>query len=139
MIIPVLSRLATPIYNLFRIAVGLLFLCHGGQKLFGWFGGPKAELASQMGLAGVIEFFGGLFIAIGLLTQIAALICALEMAVAYLKVHAAQAPLPIQNHGELALLYMFAFLYIMAHGGGLWSVDAYLGPTEPAIGRGRDV
>ena len=122
MTIRILSRLATPMYNLMRVAFGLLFLCHGAQKLFGLFGGQRVELAGLMGLAGVIEFFGGLLVAIGLLTPVAALICALEMGAAYLKVHAAQAPLPIQNQGELALLYMFAFLYIMAHGGGLWSV-----------------
>ncbi|MFB3902998.1 MAG: DoxX family protein [Acidobacteriota bacterium] len=127
MTINILSRLATPMYNVMRIALGLLFACHGAQKLFGWFGGQKATLASLMGMAGVIEFFGGLLIAVGLVTQIAAFICAGEMAVAYFMAHAANALLPIQNQGELALLYMFAFLYIMAHGGGLWSIDAYIG------------
>ena len=122
----ILSRLATPMYNLMRIAFGLLFLCHGAQKLFGLFGGQRVELVGLMGVGGVIEFFGGLLIAIGLLTHLAAFICAGEMAVAYLMFHAAKAPLPIQNQGELALLYMFGFLYIMAHGGGLWSVDAYI-------------
>lgn len=126
MTLKTLSRLATPMYNLMRVAFGLLFWFHGAQKLFGWFGGQKVELISQMGLAGLIEFIGGLMIAIGLLTRLTALICALEMAAAYLIAHAAQAPWPIQNRGELALLYMFAFLYIMTHGGGLWSVDAYL-------------
>ncbi len=126
MTVRILSRLATPMYTLMRIAFGLLFCCHGAQKLFGWFGGQKVALASLMGVGGVIEFVGGLLIAIGLLTQIAAFICAGEMAGAYLMFHAANALLPIQNQGEPALLYMFAFLYIMAHGGGLWSVDAYI-------------
>jgi putative oxidoreductase len=126
MTLRILGRLATPMYNLMRIAFGLLFLCHGAQKLFGWFGGQRVELAGLMGVGGVIEFFGGLLIAIGLVTRVAGFICAGEMAVAYLKFHAPNAPLPIQNQGELALLYMFAFLYIMAHGGGLWSVDAYI-------------
>lgn len=130
-----LGRLATPMYNLMRVAFGLLFWFHGAQKLFGWFGGKQAELASLMGLAGIIEFFGGLLIAIGLLTRVAALICALQMAVAYLYAHAGQAPLPIQNRGELALLYMFAFLYIMTHGGGLWSVDAYIEAPDNRVSR----
>ncbi len=48
--------------------------------------------------------------------------------------HAAKAPLPIQNQGELALLYMFGFLYIMAHGGGLWSVDTYIQAPDTSAG-----
>jgi len=130
MTIRILSRLATPIYNLMRFAFGILFWFHGAQKLFGWFGGQKVELASLMGLGGVIEFVGGLLIATGLLTQIAAFICAGQMAVAYLMFHADKALFPIQNQGELALLYMFGFLYIMAHGAGLWSLDAYIGPPD---------
>ncbi|HXK61273.1 MAG TPA: DoxX family protein [Acidobacteriota bacterium] len=121
-----LSQLATPLYTLMRFAFGLLFWFHGAQKLFGWFGGQKVELASQMGLAGIIEFVGGLAIALGLFTRIVALICALEMAAAYLIAHAGQAPFPIQNGGELALLYLFAFLYFMAHGAGRWSTDVYI-------------
>jgi len=119
-------------YNLMRVAFGLLFWFHGAQKLFGWFGGQKVELVSLMGVGGLIEFVGGLLIAIGLMTQIAAFICAGQMAVAYLMFHAAQATFPIQNHGELALLYLFGFLYIMAHGGGLWSVDAYIQAPDVA-------
>ncbi len=135
MTLRILGRLATPLYNLMRVAFGLLFLCHGAQKLFGAFGGQRVELVGKMGLAGVIEFTGGLLIAIGLLTRIAALMCVLEMAFAYLTVHAPKATLPIQNQGELALLYMFAFLYIMAHGGGLWSVDTYIeAPSHTANG-----
>ena len=57
------------IYTLLRIASGLLFAAHGAQKLFGALGGRPAELVSQMGLAGVIEFIGGLMIALGLFTD----------------------------------------------------------------------
>jgi len=120
-------------YNLMRFAFGLLFLCHGAQKLFGWFGGQRVELAGLMGVGGVIEFVGGFLIAIGLFTRPAAFICAGQMAVAYLMFHAAKAPLPIQNQGELALLYLFAFLYIMTHGGGLWSVDAYIEAPDTGV------
>ncbi len=107
MTLEILSRLATPMYNLMRLAFGLLFLCHGAQKLFGVFGGQRVELAGLMGVGGVIEFVGGSLIAIGLLTRLAAFICAGEMAAAYLMFHAPKAALPIQNQGELALLYMF--------------------------------
>ena len=120
------TSLRTPAYTITRFALGMLFWCHGAQKLLGLFGGTRQPMASQMGVAGIIEFFGGLAIAFGFLTSYAALLCVLEMAVAYLKVHAFKTVLPIHNGGELALLYLFAFLFIMAEGGGLWSIDAYL-------------
>ena len=120
------TSLRTPAYTIMRFAFGMLFWFHGAQKLFGLFGGTQQPIASLMGLAGIIEFFGGLAIAFGFLTSYAALLCAGQMAVAYIKAHALQAVWPIQNGGELALLYMFAFLFIMTEGGGLWSIDAYL-------------
>jgi putative oxidoreductase len=81
--------------------------------------------APLMVAAGVIELVGGLLIAIGLLTGWAAFICSGEMAVAYFKAHADPVlSWPIMNKGELAVLYCFLFLYIAAHGAGIWSVDA---------------
>ncbi len=77
--------------------------------------------------AGVIELAGGLMIAFGLLTTIAAFLCCGEMAVAYWTVHAKMPPSavsPWENKGELAVLYCFVFLYIAAHGGGRYSIDA---------------
>ncbi|RPI24895.1 MAG: DoxX family protein [Acidobacteria bacterium] len=135
MMLTLFGQLAAPLYALMRIAFGILFWCHGAQKLFGLFGGERVELASRLGVAGVIEFFGGLAIALGLFTPVAGLFCTLLMAAAYLTVHAKQAVLPIQNGGEPALLYMFAFLYIMAHGGGRWSLDAYIQGTSIARNR----
>jgi putative oxidoreductase len=123
---PFFARLRTPLYTLMRVAFGILFSLHGAQKLFGAFGGQRVELASQMGLAGIIEFFGGLAIALGLLTNIVAAICALEMAAAYLIAHAPQGMNPLLNGGELALLYMFAFFFIMAEGSGRFGLDPYL-------------
>ncbi len=76
---------------------------------------------------GVIEFFGGLMIAIGLLTSYAAFIASGEMAVAYFMAHFPRHPLPIINQGELAVLFCFVFLYIAAQGSGVWSVDALIG------------
>jgi putative oxidoreductase len=103
--------------NLFRIVVGVLFWQHGAQKLFGWFGGFRepgqtAELMSLMGLAGILEFFGGLLIAVGLFTRPVAFILAGEMAIAYFKAHFPQGPL--------------AFLYLAARGGGRFSLDGVL-------------
>jgi putative oxidoreductase len=105
-----------------RIVVGLLFACHGAQKLFGFFGGVGEQpgttvpLISLMGLAGVIELVGGLLIAIGLLTRLAAFIASGLMAAAYVMGHAPRGPWPIENDGELAVVYCFVFLYIAAKG-----------------------
>jgi putative oxidoreductase len=124
----VLGRFEPQAYALMRIVAGLLFAQHGAQKLFGVLGREAAPLVSLMGLAGVIEFFGGLLIAIGLFASPVAFIASGEMAVAYFRAHhSADALFPIQNQGELAVLYCFVFLYMAARGSGLFSVDAARG------------
>ncbi|MGH7483470.1 MAG: DoxX family protein, partial [Longimicrobiales bacterium] len=103
--------------NVLRIFTGLLFMQHGAQKLFGWLEGQQAgELLMQV--AGVLEFFGGLLIVLGLLTRPLALLLAAEMVIAYFMVHLPQGFWPIQNQGELALLYLFIYLYLSARGAG---------------------
>lgn len=101
----------------------LLFACHGAQKLFGVLGGQHVELASKLGLAGIIEFVGGLIVAIGFLTGTAAFIASGEMAYAFFTQHYPHGPVPIQNGGEPAVLYCFIFLYIASRGVGIWGVD----------------
>lgn len=112
----VLGRLTPYLYGLLRIVAGVLFAFHGAQKLFGMFGGRQVALVSQFGLAGGIELVCGLLIAIGLLTSLAAFLASGEMAAAYFIAHYPQGPIPIQNGGELALLYCFLFLYIASRG-----------------------
>lgn len=124
-----LSKWVEPIYALLRVVAGLLFACHGAQKLFGAFGGQVAG-EPLMILAGVIELGGGLLIALGLLTPIAAFLASGQMAVAYFKVHAPQGAWPIENGGELAVLYCFLFLYVAARGGGPYSVDGRFGKRK---------
>ncbi len=119
-----LGRYSPYIYALLRIVAGFLFSLHGVQKLFGALGGQTVELASQMGLAGIIELVGGVLIAIGLFTSPVAFIASGEMAAAYFLAHAPRGLWPIQNGGELAVLYCFVFLYFAAVGSGKWSVDA---------------
>ena len=119
----VLGRFSPQLYALMRIVVGLLFACHGAQKLFGLFGGPHMPLASQLGLAGVIEFVGGLLITIGFLTGTVAFVASGEMAYAYFTQHSPHGLVPIQNGGELAVLYCFVFLYIASRGAGIWGLD----------------
>jgi len=119
----VLGRFAPQLYALMRITTGLLFACHGAQKLFGVLGGQQVVFASLFGAAGVIEFVGGILIAIGFLTGTVAFIASGEMAYAYFTAHMPKGGAPIQNGGELAALYCFVFLYIAARGAGIWGVD----------------
>ena len=117
--------------NLLRIGAGLTFMQHGAQKLFGLLGGVDGQgatppLMSQFGLAGVLEFFGGLLIVLGLLTRPVAFLLAGQMVVAYFQAHAPQGGLPIQNGGELALLYALVWAYFFAHGAGPLSIDGRL-------------
>ncbi len=119
----VLGRFAPHLYALLRVVAGVLFACHGAQKLLGVFGGKQVPLMTQAGLAGVIELGGGIMIAIGLFASLAAFIASGEMAVAYFQAHVPRGLLPIQNQGELAALYCFLFLYIAARGNGMCSVQ----------------
>ena len=123
---PFLARFVEPIYAIFRIVFGLLFACHGAQKILGLLGGPKMD-APLMIAAGWIELLAGLLILLGLFAGIAAFIASGEMAVAYFMAHASGGFWPIVNHGEAAVLYCFAFLYIAARGSGIWSIDALRG------------
>ncbi|HEX2080769.1 MAG TPA: DoxX family protein [Longimicrobium sp.] len=124
-----LARLGPITHAILRIGTGLLFMTHGAQKLFGWFGGfggqpgATAELMTQMGLAGVLEFFGGLLIVLGLLTRPVALVLFLEMLVAYFQAHAPQGGVPFQNNGEPAVLFALIFLFLAGNGAGPLSVD----------------
>jgi putative oxidoreductase len=98
---------------------------HGGQKLFGFPAPSQAVHAmfSLIGVAGILEFFGGLLLLIGLFTRPVAFLLSGEMAVAYFMVHAPQGFWPLLNRGELAVMYCFVFLYLFVAGGGSWSAD----------------
>jgi len=113
-------------YAVLRIVAGAMFAFHGAQKLFGVLGAPQPPLVSQMGLGGIVEFFGGLAIALGVGTRWAAFFCSGEMAVAYIQFHWKLAFdsnfFPAVNHGELAVLYCFVFLMIACRGSGRWSL-----------------
>jgi putative oxidoreductase len=122
---PLLGRFADVAYALLRIVAGFTFSCHGAQKLFGLFGGHR-ELHGMTLLSGIIEFGAGILIAIGLAASLAAFIASGEMAVAYFRAHVPHGWIPIMNHGELAVLYCFLFLYIAAQGSGRFSVDGGL-------------
>jgi len=116
------ERIIQVAYFLLRVVSGLLFYQAGGMKLFGWFGGMPgggtAPLFSQVGIGGVLEFFGGILIMLGLFTRPAAFILSGEMAVAYFQFHQPNGFWPIQNQGVPAVLYCFIYLYMAAGGGG---------------------
>jgi putative oxidoreductase len=121
---------AARMLSVLRIVTGFLFIAHGTMKLFNYPpmppGSPPIELMSQMGLAGVLETFGGAAVMLGLLTRPLAFLLAGEMAVAYFQVHFARGFLPAVNGGELAVLFCFIFLYLAFAGGGAWSLDAFI-------------
>ena len=119
-----LGRFSPYLFALLRIIAGLAFAQHGAQKLFGVLGAQAVPLGSQRGLAGIIEFVGGILIALGLFTSPVAFIASGEMAWAYFQQHAPRGFWPIQNAGEPAVLYCFIFLYIAAIGSGKLSIDS---------------
>ncbi len=132
-----LGKFSEFLYAAFRIVSGLLFAQHGAQKLFGWLGGMgqdggSAPFLGLMFFAGLVEFFGGLLIAVGFKASWAAFIASGEMAVAYFMSHASRGLFPIQNHGEPAALYCFAFLYIASRGAGTLSLDSIFGKPKKA-------
>lgn len=121
-----LRKLQPYAFVVFRIAVGGLFLFHGLQKLFGWYGGSQLPLLSLRGAAGIIELAAGALVALGAWTVPAAFVASGEMLVAYGLAHHPRGGWPIENGGELALLYSAAFLYISTHGPGSFSLDALM-------------
>lgn len=121
------TAFTTHTYALMRIVAGAMFAFHGMQKLFGIFTNRVTEVPSQIWLGGVIEFVGGLAVALGWFTRPMAVLCSGTMAVAYVQFHwkfrGGSMLIPTLNEGELALLYAFVFLYVASAGAGIWSVD----------------
>jgi putative oxidoreductase len=125
------SRYEGEIYALLRMVSGAMFAFHGVQKIFGFLSEfPSPPVGSQFWIGGIIELVGGLLILVGFQTRWAAFIASGEMAVVYFQFHwkfqLGAALFPAINKGELAALYCFVFLFIFAHGDGIWS-----------LGRGR--
>jgi putative oxidoreductase len=128
---PILGKFSGPVYALLRFVAGALFACHGAQKLFGAFGAEPMTGNPMMLVASIIEFFGGILIALGLATTYAAFVASGQMAAAYFMAHASNGFWPIVNKGELAVLYCFVFLYFSAHGSGEYSLDAAMQKRRP--------
>ena len=116
--------------SVLRVVAALCFMLSGTSKLFGFPSpGPQhgpVELFSQMGLAGVLETFGGFLLMIGLFTRPVAFIVSGEMAVAYFQAHLPRGFWPSMNGGTTATLFCFIWLYFSAAGAGRWSIDEVL-------------
>ena len=128
-------------YFLLRVVAGLLFFQAGSMKFLGWFGGipgsngTPAPLMTQIGLAGVLEFFGGIAIMLGLFTRPVAFLVSGEMAVAYWQFHAPKGAWPILNHGEPAVLFCFLWLFMAAYSAGPFSLDALISRARGPAGK----
>lgn len=126
---------SSQIKSILRIVAALTFIMAGTVKLFAYpMGMPPnnstAELFSEVGLAGILEVFGGFLLLIGLYTRPVAFLLSGEMAVAYWQVHAQISPWPVMNEGISPILYCFLFLYFSSAGAGVWSIDAMRGKPE---------
>jgi putative oxidoreductase len=119
--------------SLLRIMAAFTFSLHGWQKFFGAFGGLggfKPPVGSMLGMAGVLETFGGALIILGLFTRPVAFLLAGEMAIGYFRTHAPRGFWPLLNGGELAVFYCFLFLWLSAAGPGPWSLDRLMGKEK---------
>ena len=126
-----MNRAGQGTFFLLRVVAGVMFILTGGAILFDWFGGRQGHggtpvLLSQMGIGGILQFFGGIAMVLGLATRPVAFILSGMMAVAYWQFHAPHGPWPSQNQGMPAILLCFIFLNFAAHGGGDWSLDALI-------------
>ena len=119
-----LAGFQEPIYAIFRIISGFLFIWHGVQKFLNFpIAYPFGSLDAISTTAGVIELLAGTLIMIGLFTRPAAFIASGMMAVGYWMIHGMQNFFPIANGGELAIMFCFGFLLIAARGAGIWGLD----------------
>jgi putative oxidoreductase len=130
------SRWSEYLLAVLRIVAGIIFISFGTMKLFGYPPSPMptASLMSQMGLAGMLEVFGGLAIVLGFLTRPVAFLLSGEMAVAYFQMHAPQSIFPSVNNGVPAVLYCLLFLYLSFAGSGAWSVDNLIARSRRVAG-----
>ena len=120
--------------SILRMLVGLLYMGHGFAKILDFphqsTHVPYAPFTLNPGLQGLLEFVGGLLLALGLFIRTVAFILAGNMAVAYFMAHAPRGFFPLLNGGELAIVYCFVFLYFWVAGGGEWSLDRLRTPAS---------
>ncbi|MBD0417730.1 DoxX family protein [Streptomyces sp. NPDC052309] len=123
--------------GLFRMVVGLLFACHGAASLFGVLGGAAGGGTVDAGTwpgwyAAVIQLVGGGLVLLGLGTRAAAVVASGSMAYAYFKVHQPTALWPMENGGEAAAMFCWAFLLLAFTGSGAFGLDRLIARRTPA-------
>ena len=127
----VLSNWSPQALAALRVMAALLLIGHGTMKLFNFPASDMSiELFSLMGLAGILEVFGGALLLVGLFTRPVAFVLSGFMAVAYFMAHAPQGFYPALNGGDAAILFCFVFLYLVFAGPGAWSLDEALGRAD---------
>jgi len=112
--------------SILRIVSALIFMAHGTQKILGFPAGASPEMFSLSWIAGMLELFGGALLVLGLFIRPVAFVLSGLMACAYWIAHAPKSFFPVLNGGDAAILYCFVFLYFVAAGGGVWSLDNLL-------------
>jgi len=117
---------APRLLSVLRIVAALIFMAHGTQKILGFPTGFSPETFSLPWIAGVLELFGGALLVFGLFVRPVAFVLSGQMAVAYWMAHAPKSFFPVLNGGDAAILYCFVFLYLVAAGGGVWSLDSLM-------------
>ncbi|MBQ0985225.1 DoxX family protein [Streptomyces sp. F63] len=125
----VLNRSSGHVLGLFRIVVGFLFACHGAATLFDVLGGPHSGVVPEVGAwpswwAAAIQLVGGGLVMLGAWARSAATVCSGSMAYAYFVSHQGEALFPLQNGGEAAAMFCWAFLLIAVLGPGRLAVDS---------------
>lgn len=124
---------------LIRVVIGLLFIGHGAQKLFGWFGGYGLKgtggWMESLGLkpgvtmalfAGLAELVGGLFFTVGFLTPLAGLLIAATMVMSIVKVHGANGLWSTANGYEYNLTLLVVAIGVALTGPGAYAIDAFI-------------
>ena len=117
---------APRLLSILRIVAALIFMAHGTQKILGFPASPNPapQVFTLIWTAGVLELAGGALLALGLFTRPVAFVLSGLMAFAYWMAHAPRSIFPVLNGGDAAILYCFVFLFMVAAGGGVWSLDS---------------
>ncbi len=116
--------------SILRVVLAFVFSLHGYRLVYGMFprlagrgGVGRMPLDGLPQFTGYIAIVGGALLFLGLLTQVAALVLALQSLAAYFMVAASRSPVPLRAGANEVLLYFLIFLYLAAVGGGIWSLD----------------
>ena len=119
-----LAKFQPQALGVLRIVTALQFIEHGTQKLFNFPVSDHAGALTGLSLtAGILEFAGGILLALGLLTRPVAFLLAGEMAMAYFMAHYPRDFFPVNNGGDSAISFCFIFLYLVFAGAGAFALD----------------